>query len=178
MCSSPNLGLCRVESSMRVPVPSELCVFTSTYSIKFHEPVTKCSIHSKVKQHQNVEVWSRERFTEGPCNETDVWCPPPPNPLKHPESFQQSHRSSRPQPRGGELSSNTQSGSSHKCLGLAEEADVSWRYPQGQVSRPCPAVIPEEVRCLRPSQSSGFSFNLERIICIGSIGIHVVAKGH
>ena len=77
MCSSPNLGLCRVESSMRVPVPSELCVFTSTYSIKSHEPVTKCSIHSKVKQHQNVEVWSRERFTEGPCNETDVWCPPP-----------------------------------------------------------------------------------------------------
>ena len=72
LCSSPNLGLCRVESSMQVWVPSELCSFTSRYSIKFYDLVTECLIHSKVKQYQNVEVWSRERLTEGPYKETGV----------------------------------------------------------------------------------------------------------
>ena len=40
---------------------------------------------------------------------------------------------------------------------LAEEADLSWRRPQGQVPRPRPAVIAEGARRPGPSQPSGSS---------------------
>ena len=72
-----------------------------------------------------------------------------------------------------ECLSSTQSGSSRQCPGPAEEAAPSWWRPRGQVLRPCPAVITEGARCPRPTRLSGFSFKPERIICIGSIGIHV-----
>ena len=54
----------------------------------------------------------------------------------------------------------------------------SWQRPQGQVPRPCPAIINEGARRPGPSRPSGFSFNLERIVCIRSTGIRVVANAH
>ena len=70
-------------------------------------------------------------------------------------------------------SSSTQSGSSRQCPRLAEEAVLSCWHLQGQVSRLSPAVITEGARYPGPSWPSGFS--LETIICIGSMGILVVA---
>ena len=74
--------------------------------------------------------------------------------------------------------SSTQSVSFHQCPGPAEEADLSGWSTQGQVPRACPAIITEGARRPAPSQPSGFSFKLERIIWVGSVGIHVVANAH
>ena len=94
----------------------------------------------------------------------------------------------RPRLRGGvpglagysapEHWSSTQSLSFYQCPGPAEEADLSWWCSQGQGRRTCPAVITEGARRPAPSQPSGFSFKLEWIIWLGSVGIHVVANAH
>ena len=54
--------------------------------------------------------------------------------------------------------------------------DLSWRRPQGQVPRPCPAIITEGTRHPGPHRPSRFSCKRESVICIGSIGIHAVAN--
>ena len=66
----------------------------------------------------------------------------------------------------------------HQCPGPAEEADLRGWRTQRQVPRACPAIITEGARRPAPSQPSGFSFKLERIIWVGSVGIHVVANAH
>ena len=73
--------------------------------------------------------------------------------------------------------SSTQSVSFQQCPGPAEEAELSWWRTQGRVPRACPAVITEGARRPAPSQS-GFSFKPERIICVGSVGIRVVANAY
>ena len=45
----------------------------------------------------------------------------------------------------------------------AEEAALSWRHPQGQVPRPCAAIIAEGARHPGPGWPSSFSFKVERI---------------
>ena len=95
-------------------------------------------------------------------------------------------RPPRPRLRGGvpglasysapERWSSTQSVCFHQCPGPAEEADLSGWSTQGQVPRACPAIITEGARCPAPSQSSGFSFKLERTMCTGSKGMHVAAN--
>ena len=57
-------------------------------------------------------------------------------------------------------SSSTQAASSRQCPGPAKEADLSWWCPQGQVPRPCPAVITEGARHRGPTWSSGSSGHL------------------
>ena len=56
-------------------------------------------------------------------------------------------------------SSSTQSGSSRQCSGPAEEAGLSWWHPQGQVPRPCPAVIAEGPRHLDPASPQAPPFS-------------------
>ena len=73
--------------------------------------------------------------------------------------------------------SSTQSVFFYECPGPAEEAELSWWRTQGRVPRACPAVITEGARRPAPSQS-GFSFKPERIICVGSVGIRVVANAY
>ena len=46
-----------------------------------------CPTHNEAKRYQNVRVWSRERFTAGPCKETGGPCFRNP---ELPERFQQS----------------------------------------------------------------------------------------
>ena len=55
------------------------------------------------------------------------------------------------------------------CASWAEGAEISWQHLQGQVPRPCPAIITEGTRHPGPSQPSGLSFNLEKTTCTGSI---------
>ena len=93
----------------------------------------------------------------------------------------------RPRLRGGvpgpagfsarEHWSSTQSVFFYECPGPAEEAELSRWRTQGRVPRACPAVITEGARRPAPSQS-GFSFKPERIICVGSVGIRVVANAY
>ena len=75
-----------------------------------------------------------------------------------------------------EHSSSTQNGSSCQCPGLAEEADLSWQHPQGQVPRSYPAVITKGAKHQGPSLPFGFSFKMDRITCMGSTGTHVVTN--
>ena len=56
-------------------------------------------------------------------------------------------------------SSSTQSGSSRQCSGPAEEAGLSWWHPQGQVPRPCPAIIAEGPRHLDPASPQAPQFS-------------------
>ena len=84
-------------------------------------------------------------------------------------------------PCGGQLPRpgafvHTQAGSSHHCPGPAEQADLSWQRPRGQVPRLRPAVITEGAWHPGPRRPSGLSFNLERTICKGSTRVHVVAN--
>ena len=61
-----------------------------------------------------------------------------------------------------------------QCPGLAEEVDLSCRRPQGQASRPCPAVITEGTGCPGPSQTSGSSgsANRGRVLWASTHGDH------
>ena len=56
-------------------------------------------------------------------------------------------------------SASTQSGSSRQCSGPAEEAGLSWWHPQGQVPRPCPAVIAEGPRHPDPASPQAPQFS-------------------
>ena len=120
-------------------------------------------------------------------------CKPPPermlfSVLTKAKVLRLNFRSPRPRLRGGvpglasysapERWSSTQSVSFHQCPGPAEEADLSGWRTQGQVPRACPAIITEGARRPAPSQSLGFSFKPEQIICVRSVGIHVVANAH
>ena len=120
-------------------------------------------------------------------------CKPPPermlfSVLTEAKVLRLNFRSPRPRLRGGvpglasysapERWSSTQSVSFHQCLGPAEEADLSGWRTQGQVPIACPALITEGARRPAHSQPLGFSFKLERIIWVGSVGIHVVANAH
>lgn len=65
-----------------------------------------------------------------------------------------------------ECLSSTLSGSSRQRPAQAEQADLGWRRPQGQVPRLCPVVIPELTKSPgpgRPSGSSGASASSGRV---------------
>ena len=56
-----------------------------------------------------------------------------------------------------EHSSRTRFGACRQCPGLAEDDDLSWQLPQGQVPRPCPAVTAERARHPGPNWPSSSS---------------------
>ena len=172
-----------------------------------------CSIHSEGKHQQEIRVWSRGRFTEGPCKtssclknlntlkvfsktllqEREVkdmvncckllgvrsllpgvrsqfsWKLSPkqmldpkaqllPSEIQVLTKRRESLRGWVNQPRS-KHSFGTQPSSSLHCPAPAEEGDLSWRCPQAQVPRPCPATIIEGTRHQNPDHPHTFHLN-------------------